>query len=139
MTWYDESAREPAQPPPAWEPATSSPPPATPAATPAFGGIRRTIATAALVVGLLVVGGTAVVLAADPSASPTPNATTAPSGGTTAPSGGSTAPSGGTTTPRTHDGSTKNCPNMGGSGSSGSGGSTAPSTNGPTSSPATNL
>ena len=132
MTWYDEPAREPAQPPPAWEPASYSPPPATPAATPSFGGIRRTIATAALVVGLLVVGGTAVVLAADPSASPAPNATTAPSGGTTAPSGG-------TTTPRTHSGSTKDCPNMGGSGSSGSSGSTAPSTNGPTSSPATNL
>jgi hypothetical protein len=127
MTWNDESARasaqgvwEPAHPPPV-EPAELAPPAS--GSTPAFGGIRRTIATAALAVGLLVLGGTAVVLAADPSASPDPSATTAPSGGTTQ--------------PRTHTpGSTKDCPNMGGSGS---GGSTAPSTNGPTSSPTTNL
>ena len=132
MSWNDQPAREPAQQTPAWEPASYSPPPAAPAQPAAFGGIRRTIATVGLAVGLLVVGGTAVVLAADPSASPAPAATTAPSGGTTAPSGG-------TTTPRTHTGSTKNCPNMGGSGSGGSGGSTAPSTTGPSSSPATNL
>jgi hypothetical protein len=120
MTWNDQPASQPAQPPPAWEPASYSPPPAVVASTPSFGGIRRTIATAALAVGLLIVGGTAVVLAADPSASPAPNATTAPSGGTT--------------TPRTHTGSSANCPNMGGSG-----GSTTPSTNGPSSSPTTNL
>ena len=105
MDWNDQ---------PAWEPASYSPPPAeptAPASTFAFGGIRRTIATAALAVGLLVVGGTTVVLAADPSASPAPAATTQP---------------------KTHTG---NCPNMGGSGSN-RGGSTAPSTNGPTSSPA---
>ena len=118
MSWNDQ---------PASEPASSTPPPAS-APAPSFGGVRRTIATAALAVGLLVLGGTAVVLAADPSASPAPAATTAPSGGTTAPSGG-------TTTPRTHSGSTKDCPNMGGSGSSGSGGSSAPSTTGPSSSP----
>jgi hypothetical protein len=127
MSWNDQPAWQPAQPPPAWEPASYSPSaepavPAPPASSPVFGGIRRTIATVALAVGLLVVGGTAVVLAADPSASPAPNATTAPSGGTT--------------TPRTHTGSSANCPNMGGSGS---GGSTAPSTTGPSSSPATNL
>jgi hypothetical protein len=124
MDWNDQPAWEPAQPPPAWEPASYSPPPAEQtalASTFAFGGIRRTIATAALAVGLLVVGGTAVVLAADPSASPAPAATTQPSAGT-----------GGSSQPRTHTG---NCPNMGGNGSSG-GGSTAPSTNGPTSSPA---
>jgi hypothetical protein len=132
MDWNDQPAWEPAQPPPAWEPAqpppawepasySPQPEPAAPASAFAFGGIRRTIATAALAVGLLVVGGTAVVLAADPSASPAPAATTQPSAGT-----------GGTTQPRTHTG---NCPNMGGNGSSG-GGSTAPSTNGPTSSPA---
>jgi hypothetical protein len=120
MTWNDQPAWEPAQPP--VEPASYSPPPgfAAPASGSAFGGIRRTIATAALAVGLLIIGGTAVVLAADPSASPAPNATTAPSGGTT--------------TPRTHSGSSANCPNMGGSG-----GSTAPSTTGPSSSPTTNL
>ncbi|HEX5823749.1 MAG TPA: hypothetical protein VFY18_04740 [Candidatus Limnocylindrales bacterium] len=129
MNWNDQPAWEPAQPSPA-EPATLAPPSPP---SPAFGGIRRTIATAALAVGLLVVGGTAVVLAADPSATPAPSATTAPSGGTN--------PSGGTTQPRTHTpGSTKDCPNMGGNGSSGSGsgGSTAPSTNG-TESPSTNL
>jgi hypothetical protein len=120
MDWTQPPAWEPAQPPPV------SPAPvaeATPSTASSFGGIRRTIATAALAVGLLVVGGTAVVLAADPSASPAPS--------------GSTAPSGGTTTPRTHTpGSTTDCPNMGGSGS---GGSTAPSTTGPSSSPTTNL
>jgi hypothetical protein len=110
MDWYDQPATESAQPPPD-EPATS-----------AFGGIRRTIATIALAAGLLAVGGTAVVLAADPSTSPAPAATTQPSAGT-----------GGSTAPKTHTG---NCPNMGGSGSRGSGGSTAPSTTGPTSSPA---
>jgi hypothetical protein len=120
MSWNDLPASEPAQHPPAWEPASYTPPPAS-APAPSFGGIRRTIATAALAVGLLVLGGTAVVLAADPSASPAPAATTAPSGGTT--------------TPRTHTGSTRDCPNMGGSGSNGSGGSSAPSTTGPSSSP----
>ena len=119
MDWTQPPAWEPAQPPP-----MSSAPVAetTPSRASSFGGIRRTIATAALAVGLLVVGGTAVVLAADPSATPAPS--------------GSTAPSAGTTTPRTHTGSTTDCPNMGGSGS---GGSTAPSTTGPSSSPTTNL
>ena len=142
MTWNDQSPRAsawgaPEPPPPAWDPAPSAwesaqPMPAEPATpsgpTPAFGGVRRTIATAALAIGLLVVGGTAVALAADPSASPDPSA--------------STAPSAGTTQPRTHTpGSTKDCPNMGGSGSGGSngsggsGGSTAPSTTPPTCSP----
>lgn len=119
MTWNDQPALEPAQPMPA-EPA-----PMPSGSAPAIGGVRRTIATAALAVGLLVVGGTAVVLAADPSASPDPSATTAPSAGTTQ--------------PRTHTpGSTRDCPNMGGSGSGdsgGSGSSTAPSTTAPTSSP----
>ena len=133
MTWNDQSAGasapgapEPTRP--AWDPAQPMPaePESTPSGQPAaFGGVRRTIATAALAVGLLVVGGSAVVLAADPSASPDPSATTAPSAGATQ--------------PRTHTpGSTKDCPNMGGSGSGGSGGSggsTAPSTPAPTSSP----
>jgi membrane-associated phospholipid phosphatase len=111
MDWNEHPAWSPG-PLPA-EPANM--PPVKPASSPTFGGLRRTIATAALTVGLLVVGGTAVVLAADPSASPAANA------------------SGGTTQPRTHTGSSANCPNMGGS--SGSGSSTAPSTNGSTSSP----
>lgn len=94
-------------------------------------GIRRTVATALLAVGLVAVGGVAVVNAADPATSPAPNATTQPSigtgGGTTAPlapRSNGTAPSG----QRGHG-----CPNMGGSGSgnqgpgsSGSGGRTAP-------------
>ena len=121
MDWTQPPAWEPAQPPPAQpapEPPTGS--------SPVLGGVRRTIATVVLAVGLLIVGGSAVVMAADPSASPAPNATTQPSTG-----------SGGTTTPRTHTpGSTTDCPNMGGSGS---GGSTAPSTTGPSSSPTTNL
>jgi hypothetical protein len=131
MDWNDKSAAASAHG--AWEPAQlppEDPAPSewtNPASTSAFGGLRRTVATVALVVGLLAVGGTAVVLAADPSGSPTPNATTEPSTG----AGGSTAP--GTTTPKTHTG---NCPNMGGTGSGRSGGSTAPSTTGPTSSPA---
>lgn len=112
---------------PAWEPPetpSAEPTPSTPAGSGLpFGVARRTIATVALAIGLLVAGGTAVVFAADPSGSPAPNATTQPSTGT-----------GGSTAPKTHSG---NCPNMGGSGgSSGSGGSTAPSTTGPTSSPA---
>jgi hypothetical protein len=103
-----------------------------------FGGLRRGIATAALAVGLLVVGGTAVVLAADPSASPAPGATTQPSTG----SRGSTRPNGGAPNGQAPTGKTHDCPNMGGSGSggsSGSGSSSSPSTNGATSSPSSNL
>jgi hypothetical protein len=132
MDWNDLPARSPAQP------ATDSPPPAMDP-KPAPGGVRRRIATAALAVGLLVVGGTAVVLAADPSASPAPSAATQPSDG----SGGTTQPSddgSGTPGSRTHKGgSAGDCPDKDGSGS---GGSTAPSTapDGSTSSPdATNL
>ncbi|HXI81740.1 MAG TPA: hypothetical protein VNM34_13090 [Verrucomicrobiae bacterium] len=124
--------------PPAWEPAQPPPVPpvpdagSTPGPASSFGGIRRGIATAALAVGLLVVGGTAVVLAADPSGSPAPNATTQPSTG----GGGTTQPNGSAPTGRTH-----NCPNMGGSGSGGSSGSgsSSPSTNGATSSPSSSL
>jgi hypothetical protein len=119
MEWNDRPAGEPAQPSPA-EPAIIAPP----AAAPVFGGIRRTIATAVLAVGLLIVGGTAVAFAADPSASPAPNASSGPANG------------GGTTRPSHVPGSTANCPNMGGNGSGGAGGSTTPSTTGPTSSPA---
>ena len=59
-------------------------------------GARRSIAMGALAAALLVVGGSAVALAADPAASPDPSATAQPAdGGTTAPSTatpGSTAP-----------------------------------------------
>jgi hypothetical protein len=117
---------QPAWEPPQAEPAEPAPPMPAESGSP-FGVARRTIATVALAIGLLVAGGTAIVFAADPSGSPAPNATTQPSTGT-----------GGSTAPKSHSG---NCPNMGGSGGSrGSGGSTAPSTapstNGPTSSPA---
>jgi hypothetical protein len=92
MDWYDQ----PAQSPPAAR---------------AVSGVRRGLLTAVLAVGLLGVGGVAVVMAAspDPSASPAPNATTQPSG-----NGGTTAPS----TRPGHSGA--NCPNMGGNSGSGS-------------------
>jgi hypothetical protein len=105
MDWYDQ----PAQSPPADRNVS---------------GIRRGLLTAVLAVGLLGVGGVAAVMAAspDPSATPTPNATTQPpdNGGTTAPS------------TRPGRGSGHDCPNMGdksggstdgSSGSSGSGSS----------------
>ncbi len=124
-------------------PAGTTPQPSetpSPSIRPRLGGIRRTVATAFLAVGLLIVGGVAVVNAADPSGSAAPNATTQPSTGSgngAAPGSGSPrqapngaapngqAPNGGAPSGRAgHD-----CPNMG-SGSSGqrSGGSTAPST-----------
>ncbi len=56
------------------EPLQPTPPPI---ATDRGGGLRRTVATAALALGLLVVGGTAVVMAAspEPSAGGVPTAT----------------------------------------------------------------
>lgn len=96
---------------------------------PLLGGARRTVATALLAVGLLTVGGAAVVFAADPSASPAPNATTQPSTG-----GGTTRPNG--QAPKAHNAA--DCPNKGGSSGSGTTpGSSAPPTNGSTSSPST--
>ena len=90
------------------EPITSPPVPET--APRRLSGTRRAIASVLLTVGLFAVGGTAVALAADPSATLAPS-TTPGNGGTGAPSG---KPS--------HNG--QDCPNMGGSnGSSGSGGS----------------
>jgi hypothetical protein len=65
-------------------PTTTWTAPADPEPVPArawFGGARRGIATALLAVGLLVVGGVAAVNAADPSASPAPNATQPSDGG----------------------------------------------------------
>jgi hypothetical protein len=141
MDWSDQPAvpAQPLQPSPfASTPSfTPAPGPGTSASVeaggrPLLGGARRTVATALLAVGLLTVGGAAVVFAADPSATPAPNATTQPSTG-----GGTTRPNG--QTPGGHTGA--NCPNMGGSGGSGTtpGSSAAPSTNGSTSSPGTNL
>ncbi len=94
------------------EPITSPPVPET--APRRLSGTRRAIASVLLTVGLFAVGGTAVALAADPSATPAPSTSTTPgNGGTGAPSG-----------KPNHNG--QDCPNMGGAnGSSGSGGSSA--------------
>jgi hypothetical protein len=140
MDWSDQPAvpAQPSQPSP-FATASFTPAPGSVSSAPVetggpslLSGARRTLATALLAVGLLTVGGAAVVFAADPSASPAPNATTQPSTG-----GGTTRPNG--QAPGGHN--SANCPNMGGSGGSGSapGSSAAPSTNGSTSSPATNL
>jgi hypothetical protein len=140
MDWSDQPAvpAQPLQPSPFVPPASFSPAPGGDASQveeggrPLLSGARRTVATALLAVGLLTVGGAAVVFAADPSASPAPNATTQPSTG-----GGTTRPNG--QAPKAHNAA--DCPNMGGSSGSGtSPGSSAPSTNGSTSSPsASNL
>jgi len=92
-----------------WQPASPEPepddqveavtpdPPAAPHVTQPS-GLRRLVATAALTVGLLAVGGVSVVMAA----SPAPSSSSTPS--TTQPSGGTNG--------------THNCPNMGTNGSS---------------------
>jgi hypothetical protein len=115
MDWSDQLAA-PAQPEPA---------PAASGGHTILGPARRTIATLLLAVGLLAVGGVAVVFAADPSATPAPSATTQPS----------TGGSGGTVTPRTNGqtpagGAGHVCPDKGtgGTGSGGAGSSAAPST-----------
>ena len=98
--------------------APAAPEPGAP--RPTVGGGRRSIATALLAAGLLIVGGVAVVNAADPSPTPTPSTTQPSDPGT---SGQPANPNSGGTQ---HKG---NCPNMGtGSGSGGSGGSSAPTT-----------
>lgn len=66
---------------------TSQPPPSGGA----FQGAKRSIAMALLAIGLLVVGGSAVAFAADPSPSATTVATTAP---TTGDDGATTTPEG---------------------------------------------
>ena len=139
MDWSDQPAvpAHPSQPSPFPSTAAYTPPPGTGSVAPVetdgrsiLSGTRRTVASVVLAVGLLTVGGAAVVFAADPSATPAPSATTQPStGGTTRPSGQA---------PKSHSGA--DCPNMGGSsGSSGSGGSgTTPApSDGSTSSPST--
>ena len=92
-----------------------------PASPATFRGMRRGIATALLAGGLLIVGGVAAVSAADPSASPAPDATQQPAdpGSSETPGGAAPAAPDGTT-----PGHRGNCPNDGsGSGSDGSGGS----------------
>lgn len=92
---------------------------------------RRMIATAALAIGLLVLGGSAVAWAADPSASPDPAATAQPADdGTTAPStDDSTAPStDGSADPsaRPDRASGKDCPAKDGSAGGDAGSGTTP-------------
>ena len=78
-------------------------------------GARRTIAMGALAAALLVVGGSAVALAADPGASPDPSATAQPAdGGTTTPDAGTTSP--GTTPPGAGHHGRGDCPPKDGSG-----------------------
>jgi hypothetical protein len=128
MDWFDQPA-PPAQPQPSsFATAPVSPGPADgppePSGRSVLGGTRRTIATALLAVGLLTVGGAAVVFAADPAASAAPNATTQPSAGAGgAAPGTTTRPNGG---PGGGSHNAADCPNMGGSG--GGGGTTTPST-----------
>jgi hypothetical protein len=105
-------------------------PPAPDAGPSRLTGGRRAVASVLLTVGLFALGGTAVALAADPSASPAPSTSTTPTTPTQPSDGGTGAPSnGGTTVPSNrpnHAG--KDCPNMGDD-SGGSGGSGAsPST-----------
>jgi hypothetical protein len=122
MDWFDQPAA-PVQP--------------SPDSTPSrrrltLGPARRGAATLLLALGLLAIGGGAVVFAADPSTSPAPSTTAQPSTGTR---GGTTTPSQPNGSGRT-DHSSVNCPNKGGSGNGGSTApSTAPSTDGSTSSP----
>jgi hypothetical protein len=140
MDWSDPPAGTPASfsPPPAWA-GSAAPTPAPPAAlpSPTLGGARRLVATAVLAVGLLGVGGAAVVFAADPSASPAPSAGTQTPPGTSG--GGSVAPTtpGNGGAPKGTGHAKGDCPNMGGSGGTAPGAPAAPSTNGSTSSPST--
>jgi hypothetical protein len=119
-----------------FNPSFDTPPPAAPRPTPRSFS-RRAAASALLIVGLFAVGGTAVVMAADPSASPAPSTTTQPStgGSGTSPSTGTNPGTGGTTNPagRPNHANGQDCPDKGtgtgSGGSSGSGGTqTAPTT-----------
>jgi len=137
MDWSDQPAGQPAHSPPAGSPfaapASYSPaPPATPTESRSrLGGARRTMATALLAVGLLTVGGVAVVFAADPSATPAPSGAAAPST-----DGGGTAPSTGTTRPQRQGGAAHDaadCPDKG----AGSGTGTTPDASAAPSTPST--
>jgi hypothetical protein len=120
---------EPLTPPRPGEPAALPPP--TPIASTASGtpgGVRRGLLTTALAIGLLVLGGSAVVFAAspEPSASTTPSATGMPS---TDDSTNGTSDPGGTT-----DSTKPDCPEGADDGSTPS---TTPATESPTATPAT--
>lgn len=152
MNWNDQPAGRPAHSPPesSWAPVEPATPvvPVTAAPTAprrsVLSGARRGVATALFAVGLLVVGGVAVVSAADPSASAVPEATTAP----TTDGGGDVAPDA-SSVPGRHGGANGaakgDCPDKGtggtgtdgtdGSGDAGS--SAAPSTDDSTASPST--
>jgi hypothetical protein len=99
--------------------APAAPEPA--ASRPSLGGARRTIATARLAAGLLVVGGVAVANAADPSPTPTPSTTQPTDPGT---SGQPANPSPGTNQAHPKG----NCPNDGSGPGNGTGGSSTPTT-----------
>jgi hypothetical protein len=106
MTWNDEFTG----PSPQAVPATLGETPISPAEAPHSGrtsisGLRRGLMTAALAIGLLIVGGGAAVLAA----SPDPSASTAP--------GASTPATGGSGSTQAHG----NCPVKGSGSGSGSG------------------
>ena len=126
------------EPPPAPLAPAPAPTPGPSSNAPRLSGPRRAIATAVLSVGLLALGGAAVVLAADPSpgTTTTPNATTAPANG-----GSGTAPSAPTTPgapgtrPQHGQGAKGDCPNMGGSGSGSSGSGSSGSSNSTTPAP----
>ena len=129
MTWYDQ----PATPAP-------TPPIAAPEPRGALGGVKRTVATAMLAVGLLVVGGVAAVNAADPSASADSNASTAPadngSGGT--PGATQAAPDASARPGRGAGHAAGDCPDKGGTGTGGgTQGSGSTTDNGSPSSPST--
>ena len=95
----------------------------------ALASAKRSIAMALLAVGLLVVGGSAVAFAADPSPSESPSATTTP---TTGDDGATTAPE---TTPGTDSsgaarpghGAHGDCPDEGSTSGSSGGGSSSDS------------
>ncbi len=149
MSWEDISAPPPA-PAATPEPGTVEPVPTTRVdARPSEGfSLRRGIATAVLATGLLVLGGAAVVNAADPSTSPTPSSGTevAPDA-TTTPSQTDPSQGGSGTQPDTQGqgrghhgagagaqgGTRGDCPNMGGD--QGSNGGTTPTTPAPSTAP----
>jgi hypothetical protein len=151
MSWEDISATAP-EPAATPDPETAEPVPTTRVdARPSDGFIvRRGIATALLATGLLVLGGAAVVNAADPSTSPAPSQTTSPDGSGTAPSQTDPSHGGWGQQPGTQGqgrghhgpgagaqgGARGDCPNMGGDqGSNGGSAPTTPTTPDPTTTP----
>ena len=150
MSWEDISATTSA---PAVTPETpefAEPVPTTRVDARPSGGLslRRGIATALLATGLLVIGGAAVVNAADPSTSPAPSQATSPDGSGTAPSQTDPSQGGSGQQPDTQGGGHRgpgagaqggthgDCPNMGSDqGSNGGSAPTTPTTPTPTTTP----